>query len=112
MFRTDYGISDKKFDKIVRPHDQLVKEHLYNNVLFDFIAFYIAKGYELDALWEGNLIGHVNAAIESLSCVIFKEDFDSTKLKKIFKKKYGLTIINENPLMFEENKIFNHKKKT
>ena len=75
--------------------------HEYFKSIFDLPIYY---GRNMDALWEGSLIGHVNAAIESLSCVIFKDNFDSTKLKKILSEKYNLTIINENPLLFKETK--------
>ena len=104
MFRTDFDISEDDFANVVNPHNKLISDHIYKEILFQFVAFYIASGYRMNALWEGSLIGHVNSAIESLSCVIFKDNFDSTELKKILSEKYNLTIINENPLTFKETK--------
>lgn len=120
MFRMDYDISDEEFNAIVEPHNQVVDKYLKDNVVYDFVAFYLATGYKMGALWESSLLAHFNSAIESISGVTFKNQSDAEILRKILKKKYGLIITNESPLQFKEktnlvkkiiNKLF-HEKRT
>jgi len=120
MFRTDFDISDEEFSAVVEPHNQAIDKYLKDNVVYDFVAYYLATGYKMGALWESSLLGHFNGAIESLCGVSFKNQSDVDELKEILKKKYGLIITNDNPLQFKEksniikdiiNKFF-HKKRT
>lgn len=105
MFRNDFGkLSDDEFLEVVEPHNKAISDYIKNNVLYDFVAFYIAKGYELNALWEENLTVHVNSAIEHLSAIEFKNQYDYDILKFILEKKYSLVITNENPLKVKEKK--------
>ena len=87
-------VSDEEFLKIIEPHGKAIDNYL-ENIIYDFVAFYLAKGYELSALWETGLINHVNSAIESFSAIQFKKDFNYNKLKAILKNKYNLVITNE-----------------
>ena len=106
MFRNDFGkLSDDKFLEVVEPHNKAISEYIKNNILYDFVAFYIAKGYELNALWEENLTVHVNSAIEHLSAVEFKNQFDYAIFKFILEKKYSLVVTNEKPLKVEKKDI-------
>ena len=102
MFRTDYDISDNEWNKLDR---KFVKElHRFvrkSNILFEFTAFYIAKGLELNALWEGNFDGFINAAFDSLAEVPIK---NKRKLKKLLKKKYSLVVTCEKPLKIKRIK--------
>lgn len=101
MIRNDFDITDEEFNKIVKPFDDLIDEYIYGNFLYDFVAFYIAKGYQLNAMWESSLSAHVNSAIETLSCIDVDKKFDYKKLKKILEKEYSLIITNDTPLTIE-----------
>lgn len=99
MFRTDFNeISDDDFVKVVRPHDKEIDKYIRDNILYEFIAFYLARGYELNALWQGSLEAHANSAIESMSGIQFRSNYDYKRLKKVLKDKYGYLIVNDNPL--------------
>lgn len=103
MLRNDFDIGDEEFAKVVEPHGKECDEYIRQNVIYDFVAFYLASGYRLNAIWEGNLIPHVNSAVETLAgSVYLKKNFDTERLKKILKEKYNLTVISEDPLIFEE----------
>lgn len=106
MFRKDFEIiPDDEFVKLVEPHNIALAEYIKENILYDFVAFYIAKGYELDALWEGNLTAHVNSAIEHLSAIEFKNLYDYNLLKKVLEEKYNLIVVNDKPLQVEKKDI-------
>ena len=66
MIRNEFDITDAEFNKIVKPFDDLIYDYIYNNILYDFVAFYIARGYQMDAIWECNLSAQVSSAIETL----------------------------------------------
>lgn len=103
MFRNDFkSISDDEFVKICEPFDDKIDDYILNNILYDFVAFYIATGYQLNSLWEGRLRAHVNSAIETLSGIEFKKTFDDERLAKILEEKYGLVITCKNPLKFQK----------
>lgn len=106
MFRNDFDIiPDDEFLKIVEPHNEALSEYIRNNILYEFAAFYIAKGYELNALWESNLTAHVNSAIEHLSAIEFKKSYNYEELKKVLKEKYSLVVVNDSPLQVEKKDI-------
>lgn len=95
-------VSDEEFLKIIEQHGKEIDNYL-ENIIYNFVAFYLAKGYELSALWETGLINHVNSAIESFSAIQFKKNFNYNKLKAILKNKYNLIITNEFMLDMEVN---------
>lgn len=99
MFRNDFNkLSDDEFENLVKPYNNLLSQYINNNILYEFVAFYIAKGYELNALFEDDLTSHVYSAIEHLSAVEFKKSYDYDKLKKVLQNKYFLEVINDSPL--------------
>lgn len=120
MFRTDFNISDDDFVKAVEPHNKAIDEYLRKNVVYDFIAYYIASGYKMDALWESSLLAHYNGALESMCGVTFRNEKEFGEIKRILKKKYKLIVVNEEPLqVIEKRNILRniidkylHKKRT
>lgn len=46
------AISDDDFLELVEPHNVAISKYIYKNILYQFITFYIAKRYELNALWK------------------------------------------------------------
>lgn len=99
MFRNDFNkVNDDEFYNIVKPHDDAIDEYISKNIVNQFVAFYIASGYELSALWEGSLITHANSALESLQAINYYEGHGLNEVKKILKEDYNLLVVNDDPL--------------
>lgn len=78
------------------------ERYIEDNIAAPYIAFYLARGYELDILGISSLKQHFNSAAD-----VFNSDFENTDkviadMKQILKKKYKLEIIEENPLKLKE----------
>lgn len=89
--------SEKEFLEIVEPFNEEISKYI-ESILDDYIAFYIATGYKLSALWEANLKSYINDAIENLTAINFKNNIDNEKIKKILKEKYSLLVVNDKNL--------------
>ena len=50
MIRSDFDISEEDYDKISIPFGNALDEYLRDNFIYDWMAFYVAKGYQMDAL--------------------------------------------------------------
>ena len=68
-------ISDEEFLKITEPHNNAIDDYI-ETILYDYVAYYIAKGYELSALWESSLKSHVHSAINTFEGIKFIKDYD------------------------------------
>ena len=91
--RRDYEIDEETFDKIMDKFESELFKYIKDTFLYDYIAFYIAKGIELDALWEGNFSGKVNAAMDTLcSLELEREDYKILKKIKIIFK-FGAVVV-------------------
>lgn len=102
MIRSDFDISDEDYDKVSKPFEDALDEYLRNNFIYDYIAFYIARGYQLDALFEGTLSGVFNAAIDSTCSIEFGSEEDVKKLKDILRDRYNLLLTSDTELEIEE----------
>lgn len=102
MIRSDFDISEEDYDKISIPFGNALDEYLRDNFIYDWMAFYVAKGYQMDALFEGTLSGIFNAALDSLCSLQFGSDEDIKKLKAILKDKYDLLLTSDKDLEIEE----------
>lgn len=85
-------------NKFVLDCERFIEE----NIAAPYIAFYLARGYELDILGMSSLKQHFNSAAD-----VFNSDFENTDkviadMKQILKEKYKLEIIEENPLKLKE----------
>ena len=94
--RNGKDITDEEFLNIILPFENLLEEYFIKNIVYEFVAFYLAKGYEMSALWECPLQHQINSAIETLSGIRIKDKFDINKLNKILKDKYSIKIIVTN----------------
>jgi len=94
--RNGKDITDEEFLNIILPFENVLEEYFINNIIYEFVAFYLAKGYEMSALWECPLQHQINSAIETLSGIRIKDKFDNNKLYKILKNKYSIKIIDTN----------------
>lgn len=94
-------ISDDEFNMIISPHGDKVNQFIEEYVMPDVIAFYLATGYYGSCMYKESLNIHINSIIAE---VFNGEEKDRTKLiyniKKLLRIKYGLVVINEDPLNF------------
>ena len=94
--RNGIDITDEEFLNIIIPFENVLEEYFINNIVYEFVAFYLAKGYEMSSLWERPLQHQINSAIETLAGIRIKDKFDNNKLNKILKDKYSIKIIDTN----------------
>lgn len=100
-------ITDDEFNDIIRPFDKKVDEHITNNVINQFVAYYIATGYNCDAIYNGKFIHTVEQATNELAQYT-SDNCDIEKIKDILINQYGLKVVNDNPIEIIE--INNRKK--
>lgn len=94
--RNGKDITDEEFLNIILPFENVLEEYFINNIVYEFVAFYLAKGYEMSALWECPMQHQINSAIETLAGIRIKDKFDINRLNKILKEKYSIKIIDSN----------------
>lgn len=94
--RNGKDIIDEEFLNIILPFENVLEEFFIKNIIYEFVAFYLAKGYEMSSLWECPLQHQINSAIETLSSIRIQDKFDNNKLNKILKEKYSIKIIDTN----------------
>ena len=87
-------VTDEEFENIVIPFDNEIDKYI-NNIIYDYVAFYLAKGYELSTLWECPLKNQINSALNIFNDVSINNGFNYKKLDKILDKKYSLKIIDK-----------------
>ena len=94
--RNGKDITDEEFLNIILPFENVLEDYFIKNIVYEFVAFYLAKGYEMSALWECPLQHQINSAIETLSGIRIKDKFDNNKLNKTLKDNYSIKIIDTN----------------
>ena len=62
--------------------------------MYKYVAYCLAIGFEMSALWEPILEQQVNSALTRLTDPLLDEIFDYDKLDKILKDKYKLKIVD------------------
>lgn len=87
------NLSDEEFLEISKPFDEAVDQFM-ENIIYDYVAFYLAKGYEYSALWECPLRNQINSALAQFAESYMTKDFDIEKLNKLLNTKYNLKIVN------------------
>lgn len=52
MFRKRNGkyITDQEILNIILPFENVLKEKFIDNIVYEFVSFYLAKGYEMSLL--------------------------------------------------------------
>lgn len=94
--RNRKDITDEEFLNIILPFENVLEEYFIKNIVYEFVAFYLSKGYEMITLWECTLQHQINSAIETLTGIRIKDKFDNNKLNKILKDIYSIKIIDTN----------------
>ena len=96
-------INDYDFNKIVVPFDNEITNYL-KNIINDYVAYYIATGFNMNALWDSKFNLICNDAIETLS-QIDSNSYDIDKVKMILENKYNLKVIQDKPTIIKKLKI-------
>ena len=99
--REDFNkISEEEFLDIIKYHQKYVREFIEDE-LYDYIAFYIAKGIECEAIFDNDLERIINTAIESFDSFQFRNSIDWKRVKKILREDYSIKIVKDNPMKIE-----------
>ena len=102
MIRKDCSdIDEETFLNVVLPANKVIHKYVVDNFLYDYVAFYLATYYRMDAMWECKMEQEVNSALCSL-CNFESQKMNYKKIKNILKEKYKLEITNEKPLRIKE----------
>ncbi|MBQ2892219.1 MAG: hypothetical protein IJN13_04395 [Bacilli bacterium] len=104
MFRvTRCDITDEEVEKFLNPHMEDFGNFVYEFLVPEAIAFYLASGYRSSSIWESDFNMHINSIMDMLNQVnVEKKVYLKIKnnSKKILKMKYGLIVCSEKPLNF------------
>ena len=87
------NIADEEFLNIIIPFDKRRDRYLIK-YMYEYVAHYLAVGYEMGALWECTLEQQVNSALTRFTDPLLDGIFDYDKLDKILKDKYKLKIVD------------------
>lgn len=87
------NISDEEFLNIVIPFDRKMNKYLIK-YMYEYVAHYLAVGFEMSALWECTLEQPVNSALTRFTVPLLDGIFDYDKLDKILKDKYKLKTVD------------------
>lgn len=104
MFRFEDGkdITTEEFNNIVSPFFDVCTEHLEKEVVPEYVSYFIATGYNMNAIWGASFDIHIGSAIDmfNFDC----KDYETLKAKvtEILYDKYKLKVVSEDPLRFEE----------
>ena len=87
-------VTDEEFENIIIPFENEIDKYI-NSIIYDYVAYYLAKGYELSALWEFPLKNQINSALCRFNDISIQDGFNYKKLYKILEKKYSLKIVDD-----------------
>lgn len=105
MFRkkTPDDIPLDEYRRYVKPHFDLMNTYLVKFVVNDFCAFYIFSSYNHHSEEESYDI-FIDSALIFLNVDLTKNERKklNKKVAEILKLKYGLLVVNDNPLGLQE----------
>ena len=100
--REDFNlISEEVFLNIIKFHSEQVKDYLEKE-LYNFIAFYIAKGIEYNAIFDNDFDRIINTALETFDSFQFRNSINKNRVKKLLKNDFSIKIVSENPIIVEK----------
>lgn len=94
-------LTDEEFDNIVGPFDNKITDYIKNEIINEYVAYYIYTAFEVDALWDESFRLSCSAAIESLA-QLDEESCDLDKIKSILRNKYSINVIQDKPVIIEK----------
>lgn len=87
--------------KFIRPFDKEVNEYISKNIINQFVAYYIATGYNFNALWNSDFKLTVDQSTNEFMQFI-DDGYDLNKIRLLLEKEYGLRVISDKPFSIEE----------
>lgn len=103
MFRNENGkdITAEEFSSLIEPFDDICHNYLHNEIFPEYIAFYLATGVQMKALFSTAYKIHINSAADVFN---IKYNYESLKSKvtAVLANKYHLRVTSEEPLDFEK----------
>lgn len=93
-------LTDDQFEELMLGFDNTLDQYI-KTMLEDYLAFYLAKGYELSALFENKLDVIAYTAVSLLEGSR-KGLYDLNVVKKKLEKNYQLKITDESRTTIEE----------
>ena len=101
MIRTDFNdIDDDTFLNVLLPAENKITDYVMDTFIYDYLAFYIATKYNMDAMWTCSIKQEINSALSAL-CNFEEADIDYKKVKAILLKEHHLKITQDNPIQIE-----------
>lgn len=94
------NISDDEFAKFIEPFEDEGYKHLHNDILPEYVAFYLATGFKMNSLSCNTYKIHINSASDVFN-ISYDYEFVRNKVTNILAEKYHLRVISEEPLDFE-----------
>lgn len=93
--------TDEECEKVIDPFYGNYDSYLEEYVIPEVIAFYIASSFYRNAMWEATFKQHFNSAYDTfnLTCKNYKQM--KAEVIKLFRLKYSLEIISDEPLDFK-----------
>lgn len=104
MFRIEDGrdIEDDVFAEIVSPFIDYCNDYLEQEVAPKYAALYLAEGFRRSAIWQSTYDQHLNSALDAFTMTFENKDKIKEEVTNILLNKYGLKVVNEDPLELEE----------
>ena len=99
----DRDFTKEEEDNYLIPHLNMIHNYLEKCVFVDMAAFYLETGYWNSIMFEETFNIHIKSIQDELFNYEIK-DLKETKerIKDILENKYGLRVVCERPLKFEE----------
>ena len=94
-----FELNDEQFLRIIEFHNKLVRDFLEKQI-YEFIAFYIAKGIESSSIFDNNFKRIVNTSLEYFDSHQFRNSINYKKIKNLLVNKYNIKIIKKYPIKY------------
>lgn len=93
----------EEFNKLVKIFDKRIIKYAKENIINDFVAYYISTAFDLNDIRSNELKTIAKCAIEDLS-LLKDENCNLDEVKSILLNKYKLKVIQDKPVIIEEIK--------
>lgn len=102
MFRKEDGkdITDEEFEELIEPFGDACYRLLHDDILPEYVAFYLATGVQMKALFSNTYKIHIGSAADVFN-ISYDYEFVKNKVTDLLAEKYHLRVISEEPLDFE-----------
>ena len=94
-------LTDEEFISITHPFDEKISNYISNEIINEFVAYYISTAFDMDAIWDEDFKLSCYAGVETLA-QLDDDSCDIDKIKYILKDKYRLRVIQDKPTIIEK----------